>query len=49
MTLPPVTNWNELGGENKDILVVARKGKVSGVGLLARQTTWLLLSWIRQT
>ncbi len=32
-----ITNWKELGGPDHAILVVARKGKVSGVGYTARQ------------
>ena len=31
-----VTNWSELGGEDRPLLVVARKGKSSGVGYMVR-------------
>ncbi len=32
-----ITNWKELGGPDKKILVVARKGKISGVGYMTRK------------
>lgn len=32
-----ITNWKELGGPDAAIVVVARQGKHSGVGMLARQ------------
>lgn len=35
--LGQITNWQEIGGPDKKILVVARKGKVSGVGYMARK------------
>lgn len=31
-----VSNWRELGGEDQPIVALARKGKVSGVGYMAR-------------
>ncbi len=32
-----ITNWKELGGPDKAITVFARKGNISGVGLMARE------------
>ncbi len=32
-----ITNWKELGGPDKKILVVARKSKISGVGYMTRK------------
>jgi len=32
-----ITNWKELGGPDHAILVVARKGKISGVGYMVRK------------
>ncbi len=32
-----ITNWKEVGGPDQEILVVARTGKVSGVGYMARK------------
>jgi phosphate transport system substrate-binding protein len=32
-----ITNWKQLGGQNKPIQVLARKGKISGVGLMVRE------------
>lgn len=32
-----IANWKELGGNDRKILVVARKGKISGVGYMTRK------------
>lgn len=32
-----IKNWNEVGGDNDEILVVVRTGKMSGVGYMARK------------
>lgn len=32
-----ITNWKQLGGPNKPIQLYVRKGKISGVGLMARE------------
>jgi phosphate transport system substrate-binding protein len=32
-----ITNWKELGGRDQKILVVARQGKISGVGYMTRK------------
>ena len=32
-----IKNWNEVGGDNDNILVVVRTGKMSGVGYMARK------------
>ena len=32
-----ITNWKDLGGENRDIVVVTRQGKTSGVGFMVRK------------
>lgn len=32
-----ITNWKELGGPDRKILVVAREGKISGVGYMTRK------------
>lgn len=32
-----ITNWKELGGEDKDVLVLAREGKISGTGYMIRR------------
>jgi phosphate transport system substrate-binding protein len=32
-----ITNWKEVGGHDRKILVVARKGKISGVGRMFRE------------
>ncbi len=32
-----ITNWKDLGGEDKPIFVLARQGKVSGVGYMTRK------------
>lgn len=35
--LGQITNWKDLGGPDKKIVVVARQGKVSGVGYMTRK------------
>lgn len=32
-----ITNWKQLGGEDKKIKLVARSGKISGVGMMTRE------------